>query len=627
MIGIGIITFLANTHSATLAALKKYPLGTAEVALVNSYQEGVEVSREMVMRGARALISRGGYTFFMRESGLPVPVLDIPFTVHNFASILAEAHEKYGKVAVVGGATVLETVKIFAPYGEGEVIYYEVNTVEDYEMAAHRGKACGVAALVGGYDETRFAENVGLKRVIVSSNVDELDAAIGEAMKIVGQIEQEQRRSEQLRALFDIIGEGLVMVDSNGAVTHLNRKAKKILGPESGTMIGAPVINCPLKNGIESVLATGQGINYELHEWNGYKYACTIEAMRIDGRTTGVVAKLQEVEYVRNMEEKIRKQLYERGLVTQHTFSDILGGTSTLQEAVRKAKKYSLVDSTVLIIGESGTGKELFAQSIHNYSLRREGPFVAVNCATIPSNLLESELFGYAEGAFTGAKKGGKIGLFEMAHLGSLFLDEIGEMDVQMQARLLRVLEEKRVMRVGDNRVIPIDVRIIAATNKDLYQMVRAGCFREDLFYRLNVLYLKLPPLRESRDEVITLVDHFIQIFSDKHKRQVMRITPDGMAVLLRHGWPGNARELANVIERLVITSLKTDVDGETVMEAIGVPSYFDEDEDCRVNHAAAPEIIKKVLEECRGNKTIAAKKLNISRPTLYRRLNDLKAN
>lgn len=219
----------------------------------------------------------------------------------------------------------------------------------------------------------------------------------------------------------------------------------------------------------------------------------------------------QDVTRIQEMEGKFYRKIHLRGHVAKYTFDDILFQSSEIKRTIETAQRYSEVDSNILIIGETGTGKEIFAQSIHNHSNRKNNPFVAINCAALPENLLESELFGYAEGAFTGAMKGGKQGFFELAHRGTIFLDEIGEISPKMQSRSLRVLQEREIMRIGDDKVIPVDVRILSATNKDLMQMVKSNDFREDLYYRLSVLDLVLPPLRERREDIPLLVNAFIQ--------------------------------------------------------------------------------------------------------------------
>lgn len=267
----------------------------------------------------------------------------------------------------------------------------------------------------------------------------------------------------------------------------------------------------------------------------------------------------------------------------------------------------------------------MFAQSIHNFSSRRNEAFVAVNCATIPANLLESELFGYVEGAFTGAKRGGKIGLFELAHKGTIFLDEIGETSLDMQARLLRVLEEHEIMRVGDDKVIPIDIRVIAASNRDLRQMVEAGTFRSDFYYRLDVLSLKLPPLRQCRENIGALIDLFSKKYSAQNNRRPIEYNDESLEILKNYNWPGNVRELKNVIERLVVTNSGGTVSGHEAMEALHIkqePPVPDvSGPETGLISSAESELIRQVLRECGGNKTAAAKKLGISRPTLHRRL------
>ncbi|TYP51326.1 sigma 54-interacting transcriptional regulator [Thermosediminibacter litoriperuensis] len=241
------------------------------------------------------------------------------------------------------------------------------------------------------------------------------------------------------------------------------------------------------------------------------------------------------------------------GLTAVYEFEDIVGESRAIKKAKETAKKIASCDSTVLIYGESGTGKELFAQAIHNASRRRDGPFVPVNFAALPSNLLESELFGYEEGAFTGAKKGGKPGLFEKAGGGTIFLDEIGDAPPDFQVRLLRVLQDKRIIRVGGLKVIPVDVRVIAATNKDLWKKVKEGSFRQDLYYRLSVLPLLIPPLRERKEDILILLGFYLKRYTGARITNVYDFfEEDTLDYLLSYGWPGNVRELVNLVEYLV---------------------------------------------------------------------------
>ena len=277
--------------------------------------------------------------------------------------------------------------------------------------------------------------------------------------------------------------------------------------------------------------------------------------------TTSATAKiLQE-------ERQIRKGLVHRGLTAKYSFRDIIAVSPAMQSKVEIAKKFSTAHSNVLITGETGTGKELFAHSIHAASDRTNQPFVAVNCATLPETLLESELFGYEPGAFSGASREGKTGLFEQAHHGTIFLDEIGEIPVSLQAKLLRVLQEKEIRKVGSTAVIPIDVRVIATTNVDLVRHIAQGSFRSDLLYRLNALEVYIPPLRERPEDILPLMEHQLRLFAGEQGKRPPELTAEARSALRRYGWPGNVRELRNVCERLVVLSTARAVDMDTLRE------------------------------------------------------------
>ncbi|MDF2879905.1 MAG: PspF2 [Clostridiaceae bacterium] len=282
----------------------------------------------------------------------------------------------------------------------------------------------------------------------------------------------------------------------------------------------------------------------------------------------------------------------------------------------------------VLISGESGVGKELFAHAIHNESERANAPFVTINCSAIPENLLESELFGYEEGAFTGAKKGGNIGKFEIANGGTIFLDEIGDMPYYMQAKILRTLQEKEIVRVGGQRTIPIDARVISATHKNLITMINHGEFREDLYYRINVLNIDVPPLRNRKDDIKALIDEFLLRFY-KESGIYRKIPNSIMKILINYSWPGNVRELKNVVDKMCVSAENVNIDlndlpkfllNESIMGKINI-------EDIGLNaivNNVEKELIESTLKQCNYNKSEAAKMLKIPRVTLYRKIYDL---
>lgn len=317
---------------------------------------------------------------------------------------------------------------------------------------------------------------------------------------------------------------------------------------------------------------------------------------------------------IRQLEEKVGQK---------YRFDNMLGHSPALLQVVDLAKKVAQTDTTVLLTGETGTGKEVFAQAIHQESPRRSKSFVAVNCSALGREILESELFGHKAGAFTGAVRD-KKGLFEEAHEGALFLDEIGEMPLELQAKLLRVLETGEFMRVGDTKTIRTDVRIIAATNRDLLAESQDGHFRSDLFYRLSVFRIHLPPLRDRKEDIPLLAGWFARFFADKMNRQAPELTPDFLEKLLRYSWKGNIRELKNVIERAVILA-----SGQLTVDLLPAEILF-------ANGSETPEsgssfdlslsekmLIQKALHHTKGNKTEAARLLNIGLTTLYRKIEE----
>ncbi|MHB9030501.1 MAG: sigma-54 interaction domain-containing protein, partial [Candidatus Latescibacterota bacterium] len=315
----------------------------------------------------------------------------------------------------------------------------------------------------------------------------------------------------------------------------------------------------------------------------------------------------------------------------RYTFDDIIGHATTLAETVRLAKLAAQSASNILIIGESGTGKELFSQAIHNGSPVADGPFIPVNCAAIPKDLIESELFGYAEGAFTGARKGGYIGKFEQATGGTIFLDEIGDMPLDLQVKLLRVLQEKMIQRVGSEHIIPISTRVVAATNRDLKKAIEKGEFREELFWRLNVITVQIPPLRERHIDIPEFITFFMQKFSKTAGRTVAAIEPASLKRLVDYSWRGNVRELENVIEHAVLVSQSDTITWSDI--PANLKERMDEEqhrggslslhvEELHRNQGeSARKLFREALAQAGGDVVIAARKLGMSRATFYRRM------
>ena len=588
-----------------------------EIVMTHAYAESLRLSREFRKNGGRLIIARGGHARILQESNIDIPITIIPFTGNNIASLLVRATNDWGRFAVVGNPTMIQmTRELERPIG-ASIQYYEIRRWADFDALMQQIRGEGLKAVIGGYDAAGAARAHGLHDYCLETSEYEILTAIMEAKSLLSAMERDKHWRNVFEVALDAIGEGIIVTGKNGEIVHANRRAVKLIGTDGE--IRVPFFP-GLQQQVNKVLEDGRPVYDELYEYGEYKLAATVAPLHEP--VDSVVISLREVEYVHKIARNIRQKLANKGLVAKNTFENLCAESPRVKDAVDVAKQYALTNSSVLIYGETGTGKEMFAQSIHNYSLRRDEAFVAVNCATIPANLLESELFGYVEGAFTGAKRGGKIGLFELAHQGTIFLDEIGETSLDMQARLLRVLEEHEIMRVGDDKVIPVDIRVIAASNRDLRKLVEEGSFRSDFYYRLDVLSLHLPPLRQSLENLEPMIRSFTERIAGENKKIAPDYTPEALSILRSYPWPGNVRELKNIVERLVVTNNAGLVDAQQVRAALHMETgevlppapvgMIDE---------AEYALIRQVLEECGGNKTAAAKKLGISRPTLHRKL------
>ncbi|MBU5676027.1 sigma 54-interacting transcriptional regulator [Alkaliphilus sp. MSJ-5] len=419
-----------------------------------------------------------------------------------------------------------------------------------------------------------------------------------------------------IETIIDSISTGIFTTGPNGYIKTINRTASEILGLSQEEVLGVNVSEIIEK--WESIQQSVSNKTTYLEEEafiKGQKgrIHCILSAYPIieseQYKYEGIVCTINEIKSVRNLANKVM------GKQALYTFDKIIGKNKEFSKLLNYAKQISNSPSTVLITGESGTGKEVFAQSIHNESSRRNGPFVAINCGALPRDLIESELFGYEEGAFTGAIRGGRPGKFELADGGTLFLDEIGEMPIDMQTNLLRVLEKGKLFRIGGNREIEVDVRIIAATNRDLQRDTEDGYFRKDLFYRLNVLPLKLLPLRNRKDDIPLLIDYFIKMKSLKLGKTPISLSSELIDKMVSDPWQGNIRELENTIER-IINAPNSDLWQITETTKDEVIITMDESLE-----AIEKAHIEKIIDKCEGNISTTAEILGIGRNTLYRKI------
>lgn len=372
---------------------------------------------------------------------------------------------------------------------------------------------------------------------------------------------------KQLHTILQFSKDCIIAADLEGFITEYNESSERNFGLKKEQVTGRHISEVFPEIQIDDVAALGENVTNEIETIGGVAYVINKYGIYREDEDkkelAGVVVFCQKYMEMENKRNRLRSKMIPKGHVARYTMDSILGRSRIITERKAAARKMAASTSTVLITGESGTGKEVFAQAIHNSSARSGQPFVAINCSALTASLLESEIFGYEEGAFTGARKGGKLGLFEMADGGTIFLDEIGEMPFALQAKLLRVLMEKEVMRIGGSDVIRIDVRVIAATNKNLMKLMESGKFREDLYYRINVLPLSLPPLRERKEDIPLLTENFLCGFGSSKK-----LSREILAALDDYDWPGNIRELHNCIEYMYQMSEET-IDMEDIPEYI----------------------------------------------------------
>lgn len=424
----------------------------------------------------------------------------------------------------------------------------------------------------------------------------------------------------QLETIIDTIDEGIMAVDRTGTITHCNFSVRKIMKINFEEVVGM---------NISSIFPEFELCNNEYENVNNKEFVVKKDKSIIRGllntktiiynnRCVGTVFIIREISDIRKVINNVS------GANSYVSFEDIIGKSKAIMDIKEKAKKAAIGTSSVLIMGESGTGKEMFARSIHNASDRRGKPFVAINCAAIPESLLESELFGYEDGAFTGAKKGGKIGKFELANGGTIFLDEIGDMQLHMQAKLLRVLQDRTIERVGGQYGIPFDVRVISATHKDLYKMMQYGEFRYDLFYRLNVIPLFLPPLRDRKEDIIPAMEYMLDKCNSKLHKSILDFKDDVYKIFLNYSWHGNMRELENTVEYAVNMETGTYITVNSIPAKFKQTQYEIESRDITPIKDLEKEAMVNALNIYGyKNKDKAAKSLGMSRATFYRKLKE----
>lgn len=587
------------------------------------------MARDRLDRGVvDAFVSAGSNASILR-AGLQAPVATIQLSGFDLLQALIQARRIADRVGVVMYGQTIPELDAVKELLNIEIVQHAYQTPDDARQRFEQLRRERFQVIVGSSLVVELAEQAGLHGLLAYS-LTSIRKGFEDALELARVARLEAGRVEQLNGVLHSLQDAVLAVDRHHRVIAINPPMQRLLAPGGADVTGRPLDQLRPELTLRATLETGQQESAGLQRFGGRDWIVNRTPIRERGAIVGAALTLYDAGRIHEADTSLRVQQRRRQHTAKYRFDALIGQSPTFQRAVQTARRYARTDLTVLIAGESGVGKELFAQAIHNESRRADRPFIAVNCASFAESLLESELFGHEEGAFTGARRGGKRGLFEAAHTGTLFLDEIGDMPLPLQSRLLRVLQEREITRVGATAAIPVDVRIIAATHQPLQELIAQRRFRQDLYYRINTLRVAVPALRDRPDDIGALLHALVT-------RCVVRLgdtVPDDIDARLapwlprlrRYAWPGNVRELENMSERIAVF-LSQYGQGEPIdHEALryDCPELYADrpDEPTEQPGLGLRERALQSLQAAGGSRQRAAQRLGISRSTLWRWLN-----
>jgi transcriptional regulator, propionate catabolism operon regulatory protein len=606
--------------------------------LVEPYciEAAISAGKRMEDDGIPVIVSRRHTASILREH-VSIPTLGVPVTFFDIYQSIWRAAKKWKTILVpiLRGNIKSEKILELKSMIDSEILFSEYDTSKQMEDVILWGKQQGCQGVVGGPVTKVLAVKTGLECEEITSSSEAIEHTLDEAYWIAVNRKKEKEHNHLYKIIADMGSKCVIAVDQNGYIKISNELARNLLKISDNGSEAKNIRNFLYMEEVLQAIHKGKILNFLMEKIGGRPYLVEYIPAEMDKKIIGGIITLQDTETVMRVESEIRRSMA-KGLVAKYAIDDFIYDNPETAKLIDNLKKYAARDSTILITGPTGTGKEILSHSIHRLSKRSSGPFVSINCASIPEQLLESELFGYEEGSFTGARRGGKTGLFELAHRGTIFLDEIGSMPLSLQGRFLRVLQEREVMRVGGDRLIPIDVRVLAATNEDLRQKISAGHFREDLFFRINVLSLKIPPLSDRPQDIPKLLRRLIGQLSQKHLLPVIRIPKAYLRKLTAMSWPGNVRQLSNFLEGLIIlcegtfsddifqkhyAELVSDSRAEIKEKQMSKRSVVKPTADGEYHQTAQTDRIIEILQESKYNRAVTAQRLGIHRTTLWRKM------
>jgi transcriptional regulator, propionate catabolism operon regulatory protein len=603
--------------------------------------DAISVIKEHERNGLDIIIAGPGNSQLLRNH-LNIPIVPFFATTRTLINAIREARTVSTDIAVILSKNEDYDLDFFEELLDVKLHPYYCRTSADYQNICQKIKDVGIQVVIGGSFAVDTAKSLGIRGVFTFEKKAILREAIKRALELIEFDILQVEKITQMNILLQQSNEGFFILDNENRISFLNRVVEKKLNISWGVAIGRefhqffkdiPVNHYLAKRPSEII------VNY-----HNKKVVLNFHPVMVKNHSTGMVVSARLVEEIEETEKRIRQKIHAKGFEARYSFKNLIGIDPGFLTCVEKSKAYGVSSSPILIFGETGTGKEMFAQSIHNFSSQKPYPFVAINCAVLPRELIESELFGYEKGAFSGARSQGKKGLVEQAHRGTLFLDEICSLSYETQAKLLRLLQEKEFIRVGGDKVTPVNVRIISATNLDLVEAIKNGSFRRDLYYRLNTLSLKLPPLRERKKDLLPLFLYFltrlrpdiIEFLGDNKKNIIEK-------ELASFSFSGNIRQLQNLVERFSILAGTPEISNMKYLQKILRECHEDESADYIEEGVEFPQFripLKKKLKPflMEAEQAIIkhhmknqvqvnqiAKELGIERSTLWRKLKQYK--
>ncbi|MCL4439150.1 MAG: sigma 54-interacting transcriptional regulator [Firmicutes bacterium] len=647
---------LLSLSSTLSVAMRTIAQELSDEIKIMEIEEPDPLDEEAMFQAARRLAARcdvligRAATINNVAPHIAIPTVECPLTLTDILEALYQASFKGKQLALILYCNQDCDLGRWPGVFGIRVSKHLVASRQEVNGAIQRARDAGATVIVSTSLISRHAELAGMNYQVIETTRETILHTLRKAVDIVKVVQKEREHVIRFQTLLGSAHEGIILLDEHNRISYLNNTACRLLNLSRGNVVGSNIISIlnnllvPGTSNLEVIFKKETDPQLgKLLKLKHKSIAANIVPINVAGEVTGKVITFVEAAQLQQMEFSLRRQLAEKGLVAKFTLEDIIGKSKSLEYVRDQVRAFAATDATVLICGETGTGKELFAHSIHQLSRRRAGPFVALNCSALPKELMESEFFGYEEGAFTGARKSGKIGMFELAHKGTIFLDEIGTLPLDLQAKLLRVIQEREIIRLGSSRVIPVDVRIIAATNCNLETAVQKGDFRQDLFFRLNVLLLTIPPLRHRLEDIPLLFAYFVKKFSDRLDCHVEMPGRGEVGLLQTYNWPGNVRELENFAERYValasyrqnnaglleqlLAEIKQDRAGNAGSLA-GIPGEASAEEGlapfeevARMLAGAEHDMFCSLGKQVNWNRKKMAAMLGISSTTLWRRL------